>query len=114
MEQAQNHPALLPLTQVDVVDSRFAALREEIHAVRDFVEADAAHRAYVDSLVTQTFLDLRQLGQIVEAIFGACTRFAALVQVRARDRERVSGPLAVCLGAGACFWARTCCNCHCS
>ena len=29
----------------------------------------------------QAFLDLRQLMQIVEAIFGACIRLGALVQV---------------------------------
>lgn len=76
-----------PRVQVDVIDSRFAQLRQQIAAAADFVAADAAHRAYVDSLVIQTFLDLRQLMAIVEAIFAAAARLAALVQVRWRRPE---------------------------
>jgi hypothetical protein len=75
-------PAHACRLQVDVIDSRLAQLREAIAGAKDFMAADAAHRDYVDSLVIQTFLDLKQLMQIVEAIFSACTRLSALVQVR--------------------------------
>jgi hypothetical protein len=38
---------------MDVVDASFAQLRGAIAAARDFSAADAAHRQYVDSLVSQ-------------------------------------------------------------
>lgn len=92
--------APVPAVQVDVIDARFVQLREAIGVARDFMEADAAHRAYVDSLVTQTFLDLRQLMQIVEAIFAACTRLCSLVKVRAAGGRQRGGALARRLALG--------------
>ena len=38
---------------MDVVDASFGQLRAAIAAARDFSAADAAHRAYVDGLVSQ-------------------------------------------------------------
>lgn len=38
---------------MDVVDASFGQLRSAIAAARDFSAADAAHRQYVDSLVSQ-------------------------------------------------------------
>lgn len=41
---------------MDVVDASFGQLRSSIAAARDFSAADAAHRQYVDSLVSQVRL----------------------------------------------------------
>ena len=41
---------------MDVVDASFGQLRASIAAARDFSAADAAHRQYVDSLVSQVRL----------------------------------------------------------
>lgn len=41
---------------MDVVESSFAQLRSAVASARDFSAADAAHRLYVDSLVSQVEL----------------------------------------------------------
>ncbi|PSC73303.1 DNA polymerase alpha catalytic subunit [Micractinium conductrix] len=65
---------------MDVVDASFTQLRTAIASVRDFSAADAAHRAYVDSLVSQAFLDMRQLMVHLEDILRRCWELCALVQ----------------------------------
>jgi gamma-tubulin complex component 4 len=64
--------------QLDVVTAAAAALRRRVAAAADFSDADAAHRAFVDALVAQTFLDMRQVVGLVEGLFGLCRRLCAL------------------------------------
>eukprot|EP00887_Chlorella_sp_A99_P007191 scaffold2.g7191.t1 len=66
--------------QMDVVDASFAGLRSAIEAARDFNEADTLHRSYVGSLVSQAFLDVRQLAGLLQDLFALCLRLAALVR----------------------------------
>lgn len=66
---------------MDVIDSRFSQLRDKVIDAQDFLGANAAHRYYVDSLLTDTFLDLKQLTQIVAELLSACLRLCTLIQV---------------------------------
>lgn len=51
---------------MDVIDASFGQLRAAIAAARDFSAADAAHRAYVDGLVSQ----VRQAARLAGAVRG--------------------------------------------
>jgi hypothetical protein len=56
LERQQQHHFVSNMAlylSMDVVDASFAQLRGAIAAARDFSAADAAHRQYVDSLVSQ-------------------------------------------------------------
>jgi hypothetical protein len=66
---------------MDVVDASFGQLRASIAAARDFSAADAAHRQYVDSLVSQAFLDMKQLMAHLEGILRQCRELCTLIQV---------------------------------
>lgn len=50
---------------MDVVDASFTQLRAAILDAQDFSAADAAHRQYVDSLVSQVWV--RVQGKLVDA-----------------------------------------------
>ncbi|PRW61252.1 gamma-tubulin complex component 4-like protein [Chlorella sorokiniana] len=65
---------------MDVVDASFGQLRASIAAARDFSAADAAHRQYVDSLVSQAFLDMKQLMAHLEGILRQCRELCTLIQ----------------------------------
>lgn len=56
--------------RVDVAESAGATLRSSIASAKDFTEADAAHKTYVETLTAQACLDIKQLMAAVEAIFG--------------------------------------------
>lgn len=65
---------------MDVVDASFSQLRSAILSAADFSAADAAHRQFVDSLVSQAFLDMKQLMLHLEDILRRCRELCALVQ----------------------------------
>ncbi len=67
--------------QVDVIEGRFAILRRQIAASHTFTDTDAAHEAFVDAIVSQTFLDVRQVAGMFEGLFTLSQRFCTLVQV---------------------------------
>lgn len=68
---------------MDVVDASFGQLRGAIVAARDFSAADAAHRQYVDSLVSQ----VRSL----------CLFFRGRAQQQAgRSRDAAPSPCGLC------------------
>ena len=55
--------------RVDVAEAAAAVLRRGIAAAKDFKEADAVHRTYVQKLTSEACLDVKQLMAAVEAIF---------------------------------------------
>ncbi|EFN52335.1 hypothetical protein CHLNCDRAFT_58938 [Chlorella variabilis] len=65
---------------MDVVGASFGQLRAAVAGAKDFSAADAAHRRYVDSMVSQAFLDMRQLMGYLEDILRQCRKLCALVQ----------------------------------
>jgi hypothetical protein len=56
-------------------------MKEKINRTVDFTEADALHRFYVDSLITQSFLDMKQLMAIVEEMFIQGQRLCDVIMV---------------------------------
>ncbi|KAL4434808.1 hypothetical protein ABPG77_005335 [Micractinium sp. CCAP 211/92] len=77
VRQARNLALYLSM---DVVDASFSQLRSAILSAGDFSAADAAHRQYVDSLVSQAFLDMKQLMLHLEDILRRCRELCTLVQ----------------------------------
>ncbi|KAK9803977.1 hypothetical protein WJX72_009639 [[Myrmecia] bisecta] len=66
--------------QVDVIEAQSSILTERIANARDFKEAERAHKAFMDALVMQTFLDMKQITQMLEAIFMLCQRMCGIIQ----------------------------------
>jgi gamma-tubulin complex component 4 len=64
---------------MDVVESSLSSLREKVNTAKDFSEAEDAHRMYVDSLITQTFLDMKQIAGLIESLFRLCSQLCALL-----------------------------------
>jgi hypothetical protein len=68
--------------QVDVIEAQYALLKWRTAGARDFKEVERAHQAYLDALLSQCFLDMRQIGQMLEAVFTLCQRLCTYIQVR--------------------------------
>ena len=67
---------------LDVVGASWAQLRAAVAAAPDFSAADAAHRRYVDGLVSQSLLDMRGVMAHLEGMLHQCRELCGLVQVR--------------------------------
>lgn len=80
----REHPLihLARFGQVDVIEAQFAVLSSRIRGARDFKEVERAHQAYLDALLSQCFLDMRQIAQMLEAVFALCQRLCNYIQVR--------------------------------
>ncbi|KAG7673809.1 hypothetical protein Ndes2437B_g01982 [Nannochloris sp. 'desiccata'] len=65
--------------RVDVAESAGATLRSSIASAKDFTEADAAHKTYVETLTAQACLDIKQLMAAVEAIFRLIKRLCGVI-----------------------------------
>jgi gamma-tubulin complex component 4 len=65
--------------RVDVAEAAGAKLRSSIASARDFTEADAAHKTYVETLTAQACLDIKQLMAAVEAIFGLIKKLCGVI-----------------------------------
>lgn len=65
--------------RVDVAESAGATLHRSIASAKDFIEADAAHKTYVETLTAQACLDIKQLMAAVEAIFGLIKRLCGVI-----------------------------------
>jgi gamma-tubulin complex component 4 len=65
--------------RVDVAESAGARLRSSIASAKDFTEADAAHKTYVETLIEQACLDIKQLMTAVEATFGLIKRLCGVI-----------------------------------
>jgi hypothetical protein len=92
------------LVQVDVIEAQFALLMRRVAGACDFKEVERAHRAYLDALLSQSFLDMRQIAQMLEAVFTLCQRLCAYVQVGSPHLS--SRPLCVSLSLSL----YPCCN----
>eukprot|EP00884_Botryococcus_braunii_P020473 jgi/Botrbrau1/7109/Bobra.0165s0127.1 len=66
--------------QVDVIEAQYALLKWRTAGARDFKEVERAHQAYLDALLSQCFLDMRQIGQMLEAVFTLCQRLCTYIQ----------------------------------
>lgn len=64
---------------LDVVESSLSALKEKVNTARDFSEAEDAHRMYIDSLITQMFLDMEQIAGLIESVFHMCFQLCTLL-----------------------------------
>lgn len=82
-ERLQQHHFVSNMTlylSMDVVDASFSHLRAAILGARDFSAADAAHRQYVSSLISQAFLDMKQLMLHLEDILRRARELCTLIQ----------------------------------
>ncbi len=67
--------------QVDVIAASYAKLQRGIADARDYAEARRAHEAFVDTMVTQSFLDLPHFSKLLMVLFALVRRLCALLQV---------------------------------
>lgn len=93
--------SLAGLGQVDVIEAQFALLSSRIRGARDFKEVERAHQAYLDALLSQCFLDMRQIGQMLEAVFALCQRLCNYIQVRTVQTTSLF-PVLVLWGCDSC------------
>lgn len=70
------------LLQVDVIEAQSSVLSQCIANAQDFSEAERAHETFMDAVVTQSFLDMKAISQMLEGIFGLCQRLCGFVQVQ--------------------------------
>ena len=78
-----SHPSLqmCGLVQVDVIEAQSSILSQCIANAQDFSEAERAHQTFLDAVVTQSFLDMKAISQMLEGIFSLCQRLCGFVQV---------------------------------
>lgn len=67
--------------QVDVIEAQSSILSQCIANAQDFSEAERAHQTFLDAVVTQSFLDMKAISQMLEGIFSLCQRLCGFVQV---------------------------------
>lgn len=67
--------------QVDVIEAQSSILSQCIAHAQDFSEAERAHQTFLDAVVTQSFLDMKAISQMLEGIFSLCQRLCGFVQV---------------------------------
>ena len=70
------------MRQIDVIEAGYSQLQQRIGAARDFADAAAAHQAYVDALILQSFMDLPNFNKLLMLILALCTRLCKLLQVQ--------------------------------
>lgn len=68
---------------MDVIEAGWSQLQARIATANDFVTAAAEHQHFLDSLVSQCFLDMRNFNKILTVVFAICKRCCAVVQVGA-------------------------------
>ncbi len=66
--------------QVDVIEGRYGLLIEAVQGAHDYGSAERAHREFVDALLLQSFLDLRQIMALLETMMSLCHRLCTMVQ----------------------------------
>lgn len=91
--------------QVDVIEAQSSILSQCIANAQDFSEAERAHQTFMDAVVTQSFLDMKAISQMLEGIFSLCQRLCGFVQVSKLD---VVLSLVLLMDAALCFGA--CCE----
>lgn len=69
------------VAQVDVIEAQSSILSQCIANARDFSEAERAHQTFLDAVVTQSFLDMKAISQMLEGVFSLCQRLCGFVQV---------------------------------
>ena len=69
------------LVQVDVIEAQSSILSQCIANAQDFSEAERAHQTFLDAVVTQSFLDMKAISQMLEGVFSLCQRLCGCVQV---------------------------------
>lgn len=64
-----------------MIAAQSAVLAERMAGARDYKDAERAHRSFLDALVTQAFLDVKQIMTMLEAIFVLTHRLCGILQV---------------------------------
>ncbi|KAL0056051.1 hypothetical protein WJX82_007204 [Trebouxia sp. C0006] len=84
--------------QVDVIEAQSSVLSQCIANAQDFSEAERAHETFMDAVVTQSFLDMKAISQMLEGIFSLCQRLCGFVQrddgssdTDAADPDKIAG-----------------------
>lgn len=84
--------------QVDVIEAQSSILSQCIANAQDFSEAERAHQTFLDTVVTQSFLDMKAISQMLEGIFSLCQRLCGFVQkddgssdTDAADPDKIAG-----------------------
>ncbi|KAL3140276.1 Gamma-tubulin complex component 4 [Trebouxia sp. C0009 RCD-2024] len=84
--------------QVDVIEAQSSILSQCIANARDFSEAERAHQTFLDAVVTQSFLDMKAISQMLEGVFSLCQRLCGFVQkddgnsdTDAADPDKIAG-----------------------
>ncbi|KAL3153823.1 Gamma-tubulin complex component 4, variant 2 [Trebouxia sp. C0010 RCD-2024] len=84
--------------QVDVIEAQSSILSQCIANAQDFSEAERAHQTFLDAVVTQSFLDMKAISQMLEGVFGLCQRLCGFVQkddgnsdTDAADPDKIAG-----------------------
>ena len=67
--------------QVDVIEAQSLILSQCIANAQDFSEAERAHQTFLNAVVTQSFLDMKAISQMLEGLFSLCQRLCGFVQV---------------------------------
>ena len=96
------------LVQVDVIEAQSSILSHCIANAQYFSEAERAHQTFLDAVVTQSFLDMKAISQMLEGIFNLCQRLCGFVQVstqfpckRPKLFMKVAFALALCILAAS-------------
>ena len=89
--------------RVDVAETAAAVLRKNIANSNDFTKADAAHRAFLDTLTSQACLDVRQLMAAVESIFELSRTLCAVINALENGRTDAEAAAAQAGEVGAAF-----------
>ena len=64
-----------------MVEAQSSILSQCIAHAQDFSEAERAHQTFMDAVVTESFLDMKAISQMLEGIFSLCQRLCGYVQV---------------------------------
>jgi len=65
--------------QIDVIDSLQERMKEQIQDASDFGAVARAHRAFIDNLITKSFLHKAQVREHIDIVLRKCLRFTSLV-----------------------------------
>lgn len=84
--------------QVDVIEAQSSILSQCIANAQDFSEAERAHQTFLNAVVTQSFLDMKAISQMLEGVFSLCQRLCGFVQkddgssdTDAADPDKIAG-----------------------
>jgi hypothetical protein len=86
---------LLYYLQVDVVDSEFCALQEEVNTATDFRTVLQAHRGFLATVLRLSLVDNLSLQEAVEKVLHICLRFVAVCRLQQQADEDLTAEIFV-------------------